>query len=195
LSIDHYNDELVFVDIIAINDLVNYLYDNMKCNYIAFPVYHHYHINNDDKKKNNSSHISLLLFDNLNQLIYHIDSNGVSKKNIILEKVIQFHMNIINECGFNYSFIKSEIWNHDKVYLNVNYHHDELNDKGNCVTWTFLITKLICETLKSPYEILDEIEKLNNDEKIYILKEYRNIILANFIKNKKKSSLLNNMYV
>lgn len=40
LNVEHYNSELVFVDIISIDKLLNYLYDNLNCRYIAFPVSH-----------------------------------------------------------------------------------------------------------------------------------------------------------
>lgn len=178
LNIEYYNNELVFIDILSINDLVNYLYDNISCEYIAFPVYHGSH------DKDSMNHISLLLFDNINKLIYHIDSNGVCDENKILEKIAKFHLEMINVYNLNYTFVESENWNCKEVYLNINYQHDELYDKGNCVIWTLLLAKIICETHRMPSDVFDEIEKLDRDEKIFILKEYKNFILKKYFANR-----------
>jgi hypothetical protein len=184
-TIEYYSD-MVFLEMINIEDLAGYLHVNLDCNYVAFPVIHGFYDLQKKKENEIKGHISVIIFDNKNNLAYHIDSNGwnKTKKFLQLENFIEQKISMLEGFGLNYNYIRCEYWNNEQIYLNVNYHHKELNDTGNCMIWTILMIKLMKETNFFPGELFDKLEKLNYEEKIYIMKTYGTILLNKYDTNR-----------
>jgi hypothetical protein len=181
--IEYYN-EMIFLEMINIEELANYLHINSecKCKCIALPIMHGYH---KDDEKNTTAHISVIIFDNINKLVYHIDSNGWSntKKFLHLENFLEQNINMLCGFGLFYNYIRCEYWNEEKIYLNINYNHYELNDAGNCMIWTILIIKLMQETDFFPAELFDKLEKLEYEEKIFVMKAYGTYLLNTYARD------------
>lgn len=178
IIIEYFND-MIFLEMIYIEELAEYLHINFECNYVALPIIHGYH---KDAEKKTSAHISVVIFDNINKLTFHIDSNGWHKTEKIsrLENFIEQNVSMLGGFGLNYNYIRCEYWNKDKIYLNVNYHHSELNDAGNCMLWTILMIKSMQETNLFPGELFDKLEKLEYEEKVYVVKTYGDILLNKY---------------
>lgn len=177
IIIEYYN-EMIFFEMIHLEEMVQYLYTNIDCNYVIFPVFHGYHVD----EKETTAHISMVVFDNVNKLVFHLDSNGWSenKKKYQIEKLIESHINMANGFGLGYAYIESKDWNPDRIYLNVNYHHQEIHDGGNCMLWTILLIKMLQETKRMPEDLFDHLEKLDYEEKVFILKILGDEILCKY---------------
>jgi hypothetical protein len=178
IIIEYFNN-MIFLEMINMEELAEYLHINSECNYIALPIIHGYH--KDEEKKTNA-HISVIIFDNINKLAFHIDSNGWNEtENFLkLENFIEQSVSMLDGFGLNYNYIRCEHWNQEKIYLNINYHHNELNDMGNCMIWTILMLKLMQETNLFPGQLFDKLEKLEYEEKIFVIKTYGDILLNKY---------------
>lgn len=176
-----YYDEMVFLEMININDLADYLSINSHCEFIALPVLHGFH-DSLHTSKHMSAHITTIIFDNINKLVYHIDSNGWGNTENFLriENFIEQNMNMLADLDVCYNYVRCEFWNTEQIYLNIDYHHNELNSRGNCMTWTILIIKLLQETKLFPSELFDKLEKLEYEEKIFIMKTYGTYLLNTY---------------
>jgi hypothetical protein len=174
-------NEYIIISIMQDENLINYLYENENCNYIGFPIYTQYYTYK-------SAHISLLVFDNVNRKCFYIDSNGKTHDNRKFYDYF-FDEKINYLCNFEliYEYEKSEIWNKHNIILNINYNNKELNNRGNCMIWTIFILHIISTTLLHPGELYKKLELLNDDEKIYILKEYAKITTLKY-KNYKSTN-------
>jgi hypothetical protein len=174
-----YFDDMMFLEMIHIDELAQYLHINSECDYVALPVLYGFHAENKEIKNATSAHISVIIFDNINKFVYYLDSNGWDNtenfKNI--ENFIEQNISMLEAFGANYCYLKCEIWNKEQIYLNINYNHNELKNEGNCMTWMFLIIKLLQETKKCPGDIFDELEKLDYESKVYVIKSYGDILL------------------
>jgi hypothetical protein len=173
-----YYDDMAFLQMIDIEYLVSYLDKNLTCECVIFPIIYHYH-------EKQIGHILLILFDNINNLAYIIDSNGISQTEgfklfeQFIEQTIEIMKGYANS-NITYSYISCDLWNSDNIVMNYNYNHSELHDGGNCMMWTFVIIKLLVESKLTPCQIFSDLDKLENEEKIYLIKEYRNFILSNY---------------
>jgi hypothetical protein len=167
-------EESIIISILPDEELINYLYENIKCNYIGFPIYtHHY--------KLHVAHISLLLFDNINKKCYYIDSNGKTDKDrYFYDSFFNGKIEFLQNFGLEYNYEKSDIWNKNNIVLNYNYRHNELNNDGNCVIWTILILHLISLLCISPQELYEKLDVCDPEEKIFMLKEYLNIMTMKY---------------
>lgn len=178
-----YINNMLYLDMINIEDLAEYLSLNLDCGIVAIPVRHSY---TENKKMSEYGHISVMIYDNKTGFVYHVDSNGWKddKQYNILENFIEQNISMLNGFGLNYTYLKCKEWNNENIGLNVNYHHKELNDAGNCMTWTILFVNLIEKALLSPYDLYDNLEKLDYEEKIYVLKTYGDILLNKYLVGK-----------
>jgi hypothetical protein len=184
-----YYENMTFIEFICLDELINYLNINKNCDYVALPILYG---NHEEGQKELSGHISVLIFDNINNLVYHIDSNGwnTSEKSLKFEKFISQNIEMLNDISKNfnnnlsYNYIETDLWNEEKIYLNINYNHQELNDKGNCMIWTLLIIKMLQETKQFPGEIFDKLEKLEYEEKVFTIKTYGDLLLNIYARDK-----------
>lgn len=172
-------EDYTIMEIILDDNLINYLYENIKCNYVALPIYKYSHA----IKK--TGHITLLLFDNINKKCFNIDSNG---KDEIYDFFFKEKINYLQNFGLVYEYQENRKWNKHHIKLNMNYENDELNNNGNCVVWTILILHIISVMLLDPGEIYKKISLMHRDEKVYVLKEYAKLITTKYKYNEHDST-------
>jgi len=182
-----YTGTSTIIDIVDITMLAEYLRQNEKCRFVVIPILS---IKCEDDDTAFGDKGLALLFDNVSNCIFIVDTNRYVEKNAIfikkinnIETFLEQYFSMLNGYGFEYIFIPTEAWNAAHFGLNKHYDTEGLKKQlvGTCteteiefalntemcnhsITWTFAIIALMIEFNETLPVIYNNLCGMSNTE-------------------------------
>jgi hypothetical protein len=131
--------------------------------------------------KEDSGHACVLIFDQIKRSVIFFDPNGYTtyQNNSILDEILNVYIELFNiDFSENYKYIRQIEWLKTRFNLNgVDISNNLINpsnpiEAGHCKILTVLIPHLLNISDKNINEILSELNKLNQNEKIDLIMGY-----------------------
>jgi len=123
----------------------------------------------------NSGHFGLLALYKKTKCAYLVDPNG---KPTYFDNILAMDISSMIEDllvnyfeSIDYTFVKSSVWNKNKIYLNKNF-GDVGIESGNCMILGIMMCNMIYITDIDPNELFQIFNKLSSHELAYFIKQY-----------------------
>lgn len=176
------SDEYLILNALTPYYLYKYINKNRHINYIFLTL-------NYGCNAKIQHHQAGILIDNKNEKIYLIDPNGFPTyfnelfgidMSYMIEKLLYEYFLELKKFGFNYEYIFTYQWNPNCICLNKIFPDNNYIGSGHCVILTILIFHLINVFNYNPIEIYEMLNKLSDEELLYIIKNYTTTIYKLF---------------